>query len=88
MGQAMQSNRWRINPETFMLDREDGVVITSFTAQDWRAQQWPDCPVCGAPIDVAQVNIQGSGDPFPVYAMGAWQCPNHCDPRPVLRGAQ
>jgi hypothetical protein len=80
-----RGTRWRINPETLALEPEDEQVGHIFTAQDWQAQEWPPCPVCGTTINVAQVDVQTSQDPVPTYIMGRWQCPNNCDPRPVLR---
>lgn len=75
---------WRINPQTLGFDPEQGEHPGTFTAQEWREQQWPRCPVCDTTVDVAQVDVQTSGDHFPVYLMGRWQCPNNCDPRGVL----
>lgn len=79
------ARRWRINPETFDLDPVDGDHPGTFTGQDTRAQEWPPCPVCGATIDVEFVSVQGQSDPFPVFVMSWWECPNDCDPRLALR---
>lgn len=77
--------RWRINPRTFDLEPIEGSRPGTFNGQDIRAQEWPPCPVCGATIDVDFVDVRGYADQFPVFVMGAWECPNDCDPRPVLR---
>jgi hypothetical protein len=80
--------RWIIDPATLGLKPEDGSEHPGpFTAQDWAKQIWPDCPVCGCTINVARVDATSSwSDPAPVFLMGRWECPNHCDPRPALRG--
>lgn len=80
-----KSRRWRINPRTCDLEPVEGSHPGRFTGQDIRAQEWPPCPVCGAVIDVDFVNVQGAADRFPVFLMGAWTCPNDCDPRAILR---
>ena len=84
--QGTQGLRWRINPETLGLEPIEGKHPGTFTAQAFRAQEWPDCPVCGARIIVDDVDVRTAADRFPVFMMGAWRCPNDCDPRPVLRG--
>jgi hypothetical protein len=77
--------RWKIEPNTLHVVPVDGGPVGRFTGQDWQAQQWPACPVCQTTIAVGQVDVTESGDYYPMYAMGAWRCPNDCDPRPVLR---
>ena len=80
-----KSRRWMINPATLDLEPTDGSHPGTFTGQDIRVQQWPPCPVCGVTIDVDFVDVHTTGDRFPVLVMGGWQCPNDCDPRPILR---
>lgn len=78
--------KWLINPETLVLEPEEGHEHPSrFTAEELRAQEWPPCPVCGTPIIVSEVDAQTSLDPRPMYILGRWQCRNRCDPRPVLK---
>jgi hypothetical protein len=84
VSETPEPRRWKINPKTYGLDPEDGGPTGTFNGQEWRAQIWPDCPVCGERIEVDRINVQGVGDRFPVFLMGMWQCPNDCDPRQVL----
>lgn len=79
------ARRWVIDPETLGLKPEDGSTFGSFTAQELRAQTWPDCPVCGERVDPNALDVRQAHDRFPVYLLGMWECPNDCDPRPVLR---
>jgi hypothetical protein len=71
--------RWEIDPETFLLT---GVGGGPFTGQEFEAIERPPCPVCGDTIDVAQISVRASGQRFPSYVPGSWQCPQGCDPRP------
>lgn len=79
-----EARQWRINPETHCLEPADGGAAGALTGQQWAAQQWPDCPVCGQQVQPQQLNVQQAGDRFPVFMVGAWRCPNDCDPREAL----
>jgi hypothetical protein len=85
LNDGVTSRRWRLNRDG-QVEPEDGQPFGTFTAQEWRAQQWPTCPVCGAQGEPQQVDVSQIQDPFPVFLIGGWECPNRCDPRPVLRG--
>ncbi|WP_242890228.1 hypothetical protein [Actinomadura litoris] len=85
MSDLTTGRRWRLTSDG-QIEPEDGQPVGTFTAQEWRAQQWPPCPVCGAQGEPEQVDIHGYADRFPVLIPGAWECPNDCDPRPALRG--
>lgn len=68
------------------LQPADGKPYGRFTGQEWNANIWPPCPICGEIIYVDGVNVQGLQDPYPVFLMGRWSCPNDCDPRgPMIR---
>lgn len=43
------------------------------------------CPVCGALVDVDQVEVGLGGRKE--YRAGQWACPNGCDPRTLAAGA-
>ncbi|HEY9414744.1 MAG TPA: hypothetical protein VIQ30_08310 [Pseudonocardia sp.] len=76
---------WRLTPDG-VVEPEDGGPAGPFTAQEWREQQWPPCPVCGSTnAEPERVDVQGLQDRFPKFVVGAWECPNDCDPRPALR---
>jgi hypothetical protein len=78
--------RWRLNSDG-QVEPEDGSPVGSFNGQEWRAQEWPSCPVCGSTdAEPERIEVRHLGDQFPVFVIGAWECPNDCDPRPVLRG--
>lgn len=80
----IKPRRWKLDRHGQVVPEDDGPVGT-FTAQEWRAQQWPPCPVCGADAEPDRVDIRSHAERFPVFVMGAWECPNDCDPRPMVR---
>lgn len=79
------SRRWRINPQSLNVEPVDGQPVGDFTAQEWDEQRWPDCPVCGARINVDRIDICTNTDPRHRYICGAWECPNACDIRAALQ---
>lgn len=79
--------RWRLNPTTFQVEPEDGGPAGTLTGQEWRAQQWPKCPVCGGQGEPQRVDVRELSDQFGVFIPGAWECRNDCDPREALRSA-
>jgi hypothetical protein len=88
MSSTVKGLRWRLSPVTFQPEPVDGKHPGTFTGQEWRAQEWPICPVCGEQGEPDRVDVREMADQFPVFVMGAWQCVNDCDPREALRGAQ
>jgi hypothetical protein len=72
---------WQINLETLDLDPEEERSSTTFTDQEWRAQEWPACPVCGHTIAVDRIPTPSADERIRTYIMGRWQCRNGCDPR-------
>ncbi|MDP4501040.1 FmdB family zinc ribbon protein [Nonomuraea turcica] len=72
---------WRINPENLSLGPEEERSSTTFTDQEWRAQEWPECPVCGTTVSVSRISTPSADERIPRYIMGRWECPNGCDPR-------
>lgn len=79
-----KSRRWRLNLHG-QIEPADGHPIGTFTGQEWRAQEWPLCPVCGARSEPDSLDIRTYGDRFAVLIPGQWECPNDCDPRLALR---
>lgn len=79
-----KSRRWRLNLNG-QVEPADGHPEGTFTGQEWDAQQWPPCPVCGADGDVSSLDVRRFGDRFAVLMIGQWECPNDCDPRLALR---
>ena len=78
----IKSRVWRLNSDG-QVEPADGQPAGTFNGQEWRAQQWPPCPVCGSTDAAPQrVDISEITDRDPVYLMGAWECPNRCDPTP------
>ncbi|GAA2861456.1 hypothetical protein [Nonomuraea rubra] len=77
--------RWHINPETLNLDPEEDRGTTTFTDQEWNAQEWPACPVCGTTIDVSRISTPDLGDRTPKYIIGRWKCLYRCDIRGALQ---
>lgn len=84
MADLTKGRRWKLTPDGYVVPEDDGPVGT-FNGQEWRAQEWPPCPVCGADAEPERVDVSEYRDRFPVFTLGAWECPNDCDPRPVLR---
>lgn len=85
MSEISAGRRWRLTPDG-QVEPEDGGPVGLFTAQEWRAQQWPPCPVCGSTnAEPQRVDASQITDRFPKFVVGAWECPNDCDPRPALR---
>lgn len=81
----IKSREWRLN-EHGQVEPADGAPVGAFTGQEWAAQEWPTCPVCGAPGEPQRLDVGGFGDRFPRFVVGVWECLNDCDPRPALRG--
>ncbi|MFD0856804.1 hypothetical protein ACFQ07_31520 [Actinomadura adrarensis] len=80
-----KSRRWRLDKHG-QVEPVDGLPVGTFTGQEWRAQQWPACPVCGsADAEPERIDVSEHKDRFPQFLIGAWECPNDCDPRPILR---
>lgn len=84
MPELAKPRRWKLDHGGQVVP-EDGGPAGTFTAQEWRAQQWPPCPVCGADVEPQRVDIRTYSDKVAVFALGPWECPNDCDPRHVLR---
>lgn len=81
MTETIQVRQWALDPKTFQVVPEDGEPVGMLTAQEWRAQQWPTCPICGEVGEPDRQDAREFGDRFAKFMIGAWECPNDCDPR-------
>lgn len=74
---------WFIDAETLQLvGPEPG---RTYSGEEFAAQEWPPCPVCGTTVMPQPFDVSGLADRLPVYTVGRWACPNECDPPPPGR---
>lgn len=82
----MVATGWRIDPDTLSLTNLDVPDRHSviYSAQEFAAQQWPPCPVCGTTVDVNQIDVTLNEEDERrngrTYISGPWSCPRGCNP--------
>jgi hypothetical protein len=80
------STGWRIDPETLRLinpDLPDNGDRATSTKEQFGAQQWPPCPVCGATVEVDLIDVTLNEEDLRrngrSYIAARWDCPRDCD---------
>jgi len=74
---------WQLNPETwdFIDEPASRPRPGGYTWQEFRQQERPPCPTCGAPIDVEPVRVPDFSGGEALYIPGGLACPNGHGPR-------